>query len=180
VNPLRSLAKYCALALPDFELRWGDSLDFSRPFARVTTATGVVSVPIGARCVERRQTFSILAFPVQGLNQESSLIEASRVEGLLLAAIAQGINVESWREGRAHPLRIPLYDYSGLGLRDAATEQVGWMRVIESPEFEIVPDPSESGGLAVVCDLRCAWTASVAVPIDGPLVARVAAEPVGS
>jgi hypothetical protein len=175
VNPLRSLAKYCALALPDFELRWGDSLDFSRPFARVTTATGVVSVPIGARCVERRQTYSVIAYPTTGLNAESSTMEAARVERLLLVAIAQGLDTTAWREGRGHPLRVPLYDYSGLGLRDAATEEqrLGWMRVVESPEFEIVPDPSESGGLAVVCDLRLAWTESVAVAIDGPILRRV-------
>lgn len=181
-SQVRSLARYLSLALPDVEVRWGDDLDFARPFARVSTATGITSVPIGARCVERKQTYSTIVFPVQGLNQESSLIEASRVEGLLLAAIAQGIDTAAWREGRAHPLRVPLYDYAGVPLRVAVTEERrdGWMRVIESPEFEIVPDPSESGGLAVVCDLRLAWTESIAVPIPGPLVARVAAEPVGS
>jgi hypothetical protein len=179
-SQVRSLARYLSLALPDVEVRWGDDLDFARPFARVSAATGITSVPIGARCVERKQTYSILVYPTTGLNAESSTMEAARVERLLLTAIAQGIDTTAWREGQAHPLRIPLFDYSGLGLRDAATEQqrAGWMRVAESPEFEIVPDPSETGGLAVVCDLRLAWTESVAVAIDGPILRRVRAEAV--
>lgn len=137
-------------------------------------------MPIGARHVERRQTFSVLGYPMVGINSESSWIEAARVERLLLAAVAQGIDVEGWREGRAHPLRIPLFDYEGVGLRDAVTEdqRAGWMRVIESPEIQTLPDPSESGALAVVCDLRCAWTEGIGVPIDGPILRRVTAEAV--
>jgi hypothetical protein len=177
MNLLRSCARYLALALPDFEIRWGEGEDFSRPFARLTPATGVSSEAIGSFNVERRQTISILVFPTLGINAESSLIEAGRVERLILAAVAQGIDQTGWREGRGHPLRIPLYDYSTVALRAGATEaeRIGWARVIESPEVETVADPSESGAVVVVCDLRLAWVESVAVPIDGELIQHVRA-----
>jgi hypothetical protein len=183
VNTLRSLARYVALALgEDFEVRFApDEGAFARPCARVTEATPANSTPHGARHRDLRQTCSVVAFPTEGITAESSLIEAKRVERLLLDAFAKGIDAASFRNGRAHPMRVPLFDYSGVGLREAATdaERIGFMRVVEPPALSTYPDPSDERLYVVTCDVRLGWSECIGVAHDGPLVERVTATPTG-
>ena len=179
MNSLRSLSKYTALALPEFEVRFSPQEGtFARPYAGVLTATGVTSTPRGPHHVEMRQAFAVRAFPVSGISDESSRMEAHRVERLLWQAFAQGIDAPSFspRSNRAHPLRVPLYSYEGVGLYETVPEsaRIGYLRVVEPPTFEVIPD-SNAGTFAVVGDLRVAWSESIAVPAGGPLAVRVAA-----
>jgi hypothetical protein len=178
VNALRSINRYVAQALgDDFEVRFAvDEANFERPFARVKESTPMTSTPHGARHRDLRQTFSIVAFPLEGLNAESSLVQAKRVETLLLDAFTgRGLDTASYRNGRGHPHRIPLYDYSGLGLREAATdgERVGYLRVIEPLSMSTFSDPADDRLYIVACNLRCGWSEYVGVPIDAPSVERV-------
>jgi hypothetical protein len=185
VNVTRSLARYVALALADFEVRFAaDEASLERPFALVTEATPANSTPHGARHREVRQSFTVVAYPLEGINAESSMIEAKRVERLLLDAFAKGIDPVGFRRGtgRAHPMRVPLVHYTDVGVREAATdaERTGFMRVVEPPAVSVFADPSDDRVYIVACDVRLAWSEYVGVPVEGALVERVTATPVPS
>lgn len=170
MNVLRSVTRYLTLALGDpWEIRFGGSAQegaLERPFAGVVPATPTTSIAHGARHAELRQTLSISAYPVEGISDESSLLEAMRVERMLWRAFAQGIDPASFsaRSARAHPLRVPLYDYAGVGLFEAVddTRRAGFARVIEPPAFQSF---DAGGAFVVVGDLRLAWQENVAVPV---------------
>ena len=180
MNALRSLTRYVALALEDFEVRFAiEEGGFQRPFARVAAATPVHSAAHGARHIELHQAFSITAYPTRGINEESSLLEAARVERLLLVAFARGIDQVSYsaRSQRAHPMRVPLFDYTGIGLREAATDldRIGYLRVLDPPALASSADPALDSAFVVTCDLRVGWTESVAPPPTGEIVVGVGA-----
>ena len=183
MNTLRSLNRYVSLALPDFEVRFAvEEGAFERPYARVAAATPVHSTPRGSHHVELRQAFAITAYPTHGINAESSLLEAARVERLLFVAFAKGIDQASYsaRSQRAHPMRVPLFDYTGIGLREAATDvdRIGYLRVLDPPALESSPDPAWDSAYVVTCDLRLGWSESVAPPPMGEIVESVTATPV--
>jgi hypothetical protein len=173
VNVLRSLARYVALALgEEYEVRLGrdEAAGLERPAARMVPATPVTSTPHGARHAVRRRTFAITALPVPGINAESSLMEALRIEYLLSEALTGGIDqaLFSTRSERRHPHRIPLFDYSGLGLYEPASEdrRAGVARVVEPPAIQSFPDPADDLLYTVTCTVRLEWTESVTRATD--------------
>lgn len=178
------MSRYVALALPGFALTFApdESSGFERPWARVTQATPVSSTPHGTSHADRRMTISVLAFPVAGLNAESSYTEAARIERLLTDAIAIGIDPKGFsRSGsrRGHPMRIPLFDFAALGLYEAATEgeRVGWLRVLDSPATSTFADPASDTAWIATCDLRVGWSESVLRDPSGVTVERVSGGP---
>jgi len=73
---------------------------------------------------------------------------------------------------RHHPMRLPLWDYSGVALFEPGpVERVGYMRVIDAPTFETFD--GGDGLFVVTADVRLAWTERVAPLPAGPLAVTV-------
>jgi hypothetical protein len=149
-NVLRSLARYVALALGnEVEVRWSLSEGtFRRPWARVTEAA---------------------------MSDEAAIVEASIVETKLSRAFTVGVDPALQARSRAHPLRVPLYSYEGVGLRDPATQRLGGARVVGEPSVSRRPDLADDRAYVVACDVRLSWGEGIGVPITGQLVERVTA-----
>lgn len=177
MNPsvIRSLTRYVAMALADFEVRSaGEEGTFERPFAAVVQATDTRAIALGARAVEVRAGFSVTAYPLPGISREASEWEAHRVQRLLFEAFAVGIDPASFAKGRAHPQRIPLWDYAGVPLFEPApaAPRIGYLRLVEPPAFTTFPDAG-ADTFTVACDLRVSWSEGTAIPEAGRLVATV-------
>lgn len=179
VSVLRSVARYTALALPDFEVRFApdEQAGFERPWARVSAATPVTSSPHGTTHRDMRMTVSVVCFPVAGMNGESSYVEAARIEQVLTDVITIGIDPAGFgtRSRRGHPMRIPLFDYRELGLFDPATEaeRVGWLRVLDAPGTSTFADPNSDTAWIATADLRVGWSEGILRDPDWPTVERV-------
>jgi hypothetical protein len=165
VNTLRSLSRFVAAALPDFEVVWApDEQELTRPWARVTPSTPLASLALGTSHRELRQTFSVLCFPSAfAASDEAAIVEAKRVERLLLEAATGG----------RYPMAIEMYDYSDVALRESATNHVGYMKLIEPPTFGVLPEAASDRLYAVVVDLRVRWTERAKPPSTDPLVQLV-------
>ena len=179
LSPLRSVARYVALALAEFEVSLAGE-DMSRPWVRVSEATPGSTSIVGAKHVERRRTFAIRAYPVAfNPTAEAALTEAKRVEGLLADAFIHGIDSAMYSDysTRRHPMRVPLFDYEDLNMREAATEgeRVGALRVVEPPTIESFPDPAEPSAYIVAATVRCSWTESTHRESPWLLVEKVTA-----
>lgn len=180
MNALRSIARTVALALgPDTEVRFSmQEGAASRPFASVTQATALQSSPRGAAHVDLSQTFAVACWPTEGLNVESSRVEAERVAGQLREALTIGIDPALYRasSGRRHPMRIALYDYSSIGLYEGVgdAQRLGVMRVAGDPSFSVI---EEDGLFAITATVRVMWSEPITVPSTAPLVGSVSATP---
>jgi hypothetical protein len=165
MNALRSLARFVAAALPDFEVVWApDEQELTRPWARVTPSTPVASLPLGTSHRELRQTFSVLCFPSAfAATDEAAIVEAKRVERLLLEAATGG----RW------PMAIEMYDYSDVPLRTPATDLIGYMKLIEPPTFGVFPETVNDRLYIAAVDLRVRWTERAKPPSTDPLVQLV-------
>jgi hypothetical protein len=167
VNVLRSLSRYIALALDGFEIRVAaeEAAGFARPWARIAAATPVAATMHGPRHRECRQSFSVNCFPLAGINGESSLVEALRVEALLLEAFLGGLDERlfSRYSDRRHPARVPLFDYSNVPLYEAVTEdrRAGTARVVETPTLRSFPDPNDDLFYTTACVVRLGWNERV-------------------
>jgi hypothetical protein len=168
MNTLRSLARFVAEALPDFEVMWApDEGELSRPWARVTPSTPLASLPLGTSHRELRQTFSVLAFPSAfAATDEAAIVEAKRVERRLLEAATGG----RW------PMAVALYDYSDVALRAPAPDDalIGFMKLIEPPTFTVFPESAGDRLYLAAVDLRLRWTERAR-----PLSTGAAAQTVG-
>lgn len=177
----RSMLRYLAAALGDeWEVRptGGSPADeFGRPFVRVGPSTPESSLPLGARHVELRQSFAAVAFPVIAESAEGSALEAARVSRVLLLAFAQGVDEASFgtRSGRAHPLRVPLFDYSGvpLGVPVPEDRRTGYARVLEGPDVDSAADPADPRAFVVTLDVRLSWTQAIGRQLGGQAVEHV-------
>lgn len=190
---LRSLKRYLTLALGDtWELRLsGEEGAFSRPFARVGTAGPGTT---GGSALDRTvtQPFTVVCHPVEMALADDARLEAARVEELLWVAFNVGIDpalagrvwhgwgpTASWR--RAHPLRVPLYDYDGIPLTAPAVEsdRDHVARIVAEPSIEVVAGDDELL-LVVVANIRMSWSRSAAVLSSGVTLDNVKATPEGT
>jgi hypothetical protein len=184
----RSVKKYVGeLVLPGYEVRLSSEEGaWERPFARVAWATPSAITMIGARQVETRRTLSIVAWPALVSEDAGPGAATEAAEDLverLTVGFAAGLHVPSYApdRNRAHPFRIPLYDYDGVDLNEAATDSeratTDFVWVVEEPNVGTVRDPDTDLSLLVTCDLRLRWTRSVAVVDTSPVVETVTADP---
>jgi len=179
MNALRSIARTVSLALgEDTEVRFSmQEGAASRPFASVTQATPLQSSPRGAAHVELAQTFAISCWPTEGINVESSRVEAERVAGQLREALTIGTDPTLYRaaSGRRHPMRLPMYDYAATGLYEGVgdAQRAGVMRVLGEPSFAVI---EEDGLFAVTASVRVSWSEPITLPL-GPPVQTVTATP---
>jgi hypothetical protein len=74
---------------------------------------------------------------------------------------------------RAHPLRVPLFEYDGVPPGQAASERIGWLRVLDPPALNSFTGPSSDSGYVVSCDVRLGWNEPVGLPPNDNLVETV-------
>lgn len=181
IDALRSLKKYTALALgSEWEIRLPEEEGaFKRPFCRVGVSTPGADTAIGARMVEKKQTFNLMAYPAEQSTPLQSLLEAERVRDLISVAFSVGVHAPSMAPSRyrAHPRRVPLYDYDGIALDAPATEQNrsprDFMRVTGDPTATPVPDPEDDLLWVVTAEITLWWTKSTVPPYAGTLTTGV-------
>jgi hypothetical protein len=179
----RSLARYLALALPDFEIRLALPEDtFARPWLMVTPSTPVANVARGSHFAELRQSFSVLAYPAETLDPESGSLEASGVAEQLVRALGgPGVLTSAYSSttARGHPMRLPIWSYEGVALGEPLPEdrEPGWMRVLEGPSVGVAPDPADDLAYRVTADLRVSWTRSMSVAFPQAVTQTVGATP---
>lgn len=142
--------------MPAFEVRFaGERGDFDPPFARVELVTaGGTSGP--ALYYERTQPMSIECYPVPAADAEEALFAATAV----LDALERGFRGAGVQAGR--PLRVPLWDYEGLTLDQAATYRrpTDFMTLVDfSPRT--LPDPLDARRVAAIADVRVKWLLDV-------------------
>jgi hypothetical protein len=186
-DALRSLKKYVAESLGDaWEVRLvGEEGAFRRPFCRVGTTTPGADAAIGARLIEKKQTFNLMAYPVERNKPEDARLEAEAVRDLMSLAFSQGTHAASMAPGRyrAHPRRVPLYDYDGIALDEPADEDThndrDHMRVTGDPNFTPVADPEDDLLWVITGTVTLWWTKSVVPAYSPPLVEEVLIEPIG-
>ena len=98
-------------------------------------------------------------------------------------AFLRGTHSGSYRvsTGRAHPKRVPLYDYSGIALTEAATENErdprDFMLVGDDPVIGHLRDAEDDLLYVVTVDLTLWWSRSVSVPFGDQLVEQVTVGP---
>lgn len=176
-DAMRSLGYYLSIALgQDWEVRFAvEEGAFQRPFLRLTPSAPLESTAHGAMAVEMRRTYAVVAFPAYFDDIDASAMEAARVEDALLLAFARGVMTASFRSNRAHPMRVPLWSFGGVGpaetpemaaARDGVPRRAAndFMRVDEPPTFTTLPDSDEDRAFIVVGNVRLRWARSIAVP----------------
>ena len=198
-DALRSLKKYIAGTLgPEWEVRLSaddDGAAFHRPFVRVRSTTPGTGMGFGPSAVENRQSYSVMAYPERGASAEEARLRAAQVEDRLFAAFnvgtyapAQSRRTSSLTHRRAHPRRIPLWDYDGIPMtmtieQAEAADGVArrarndFMQVVSDPTLAVMTDPSDHLSITVVCDVRLSWMRSTHVPYDGQVVTDVPFRP---
>lgn len=185
---LRSVKKYLSEdVIPGYEIRLSSEEGaWQRPFCRVAWSTPQTITPIGARQMRVRRTLQVVAWPEETDRDEPGAVEearlvAERLGELFFLAFAQGLHAESYaaERFRAHAFRIPIWDYVGKGLTDAAGPRAttDFASIVEDPNVNDIEDPNTDYSRLVIADLRLQWTRSVAVPFNGPTVDEVDISP---
>lgn len=182
---LRSFKVYVSEVLPDYEVRLSSEEGaFARPFARVAWTTPITVIPHGARVTECRRTLQVVCWPQESDTPDEARIVAENVVEALFVGFMQGIHEASMARdrGRAHPLRVPIYDFTGKGPYDEVTEDDRDPRdhasIPEQPNVGDIEDPDTDLSRIVIADIRVRWMRGVDVAITGPPAYTVGAKPV--
>lgn len=184
IDVLRSTKKYIAEdVLPAYEVRLSSEEGaWQRPFCRVAWSTPGNQRAVGKLQLELRRTLSIVVWPEESETADAGKLAAEAVVEALTLAFSMGLHTDSYRSAsnRAHPRRIPLWDYEGVGLAAAVDEDArattDFAAVIEDPEIGDIDDPDTPKSRVVTADIRLRWTRSVAVAAEGAVVVGVPLE----
>ncbi|MET0604406.1 MAG: hypothetical protein ABW167_20640 [Baekduia sp.] len=184
IDVLRSVKKYIAEdVLPDYEVRLSSEEGaWERPFCRVAWSTSGNQRAIGKLQLELRRTLSIVVWPVESATADEGKLVAEAVVEALTLAFSMGLHTDSYRSAsnRAHPRRIPVWDYDGVPLTAAVAENArattDFATVIDDPEIGDIDDPNTPKSRVVTGDIRLRWTRSVAVAAEGEVVVGVPLE----
>jgi hypothetical protein len=178
---LRSFKRYVALlVIPDFEVRLSSEEGaWERPFCRVAWTTPITNVAHGARAVECRRTMQIVAWPAESEKPDDAVLVAERLNEQFTQAFSVGLHAASYNRGtgRAHPLRVPIYDYADVPAEEPVTEDdraaTDFASIVEQPTVGDIPDPNTDLSRLVIADLRVRWMRSTAIPTDGETIEQV-------
>ena len=190
---LRSMVVYLASALGDWEVRIADEEGaFDRPFCKVAAATPMRSTPHGPVTVDCLQTFAIVCYPVEAESPVAARMEAEAVVERLFQAFMVGVHAASHGRKhntgipdkvfqRGHPMRVPLYDFDGVDLFAAVSEEAratnDFILITDPPTFGVIEGTSRSDEeetlYTVTGEVRCKWTRATAVISDGVVVEEV-------
>lgn len=180
LDVLRSAKKYVASVLPEYEVRLSSEEGaWERPFCRVAFSTPILVIPHGARDVELRRTLSVVCWPREAESAEAARLDAEALVERLLMAFAQGTHEESFARGRAHPFRMPLWDWDGVALTQTSDvrDERDFADIPEQPSVGDIRDPNSDLSRLVTADLRLRWMRSTRVPVEGKTVRTVGVQP---
>ena len=173
-SALRSLKRYLAVALGDeWEVRLSrEEGAFERPFTRVVQA-GAATYPTnsGKFSADVIQPFAVYAYPLRGTTPDDALMKALTVEDALYRAVRAGTE-------HGQPLRIPLYNYQGVGLDQPGVWYPRAFMRVTNLSTQPFTDTQDNLLYTVVMDVRLAWRRAL-VPSTGPVLTDVtiAADP---
>lgn len=178
---LRSFKKYVAeLVIPEYEVRLSSEEGaWERPFCRVAWTTPATWAAHGARQAEARRTMQIVAWPLESDSPDEARVAAEALNERFVQGLSFGLHEPSFNapHARRHPLRIPIYDYTGVpldGVVDADARAVtDFARIPEPPSVGDIDDPNTDLSRIVIADIRVAWTRSTAIEPPGPLTQSV-------
>lgn len=141
---------------PEWDVRFfHDEGEFEYPVCVIKTvgpAVAAAHVPF----VELTQSYAIYAYPqppdAGAANASGSQVRAERVRQILITAL------DASRSNGAKPMRIPLYDYDGVGVGDPAGFRLDsdYLKVV-SASVEVMPEPGDPLQAVVVADVRLNW-----------------------
>lgn len=176
---LRSVKKYVAeLVLPAYEVRLtSEEGAWERPFVRVAWSTPMGLRTLGKTQVECRRTLNLVVWPLEDAAPDVAKITAEGVVERMTVAFAMGLHTPSYRasSNRAHPRRIPIYDYAGIAANKLATVRAAtdFASIVEEPDVGDIEDPNTENSRLIVVNLRLRWTRSVGVATPGAAVVGV-------
>lgn len=167
---MRSFKKYVAeRVLTEYEVRLSSEEGaWERPFCRVAWTTPVALIAHGARVLECRRTMQVVCWPVQSETPDEARLVGEGLTEELTRAFAIGLHPTSYSGSRAHPFRVPIYDYQGKGALDVTLEtdraanDFAWLP--EQPNVGDIDDPNTDLSRLVIADFRVKWMRSTAVP----------------
>lgn len=170
---LRSLKRYLARALPEWEVRLDDEMA-TKPtciLARITPVT----VRGGQHTSELSFQTRAAAYPGVQSSQELALEVCSLAEAAILHALTHGID-----DGR--PYRVPLYSYDTVTVDEAATGtdrvQVQDFVRISNLTTNVLPDPEDKRRQTLIVSWTNTWRKTARYDwADGPFAQAVTVEP---
>lgn len=178
---LRSAKKYLAeLVIPDFEVRLSSEEGaWERPFARVAFTTPMWPMARGSVTVDIRRTLQVVAWPKVSDTPDEARLAAERLNEQFFLAFAKGLLTDAYHQNRAHPLRLPIWDYSEVTVAadDDDREATDFARIIEQPDIGDIDDPDTENSRLVIVNLRLEWSRSIAVEQEGVEVHTVGYTP---
>lgn len=181
LDVLRSTKKYVGeLALPDYNVRLAsEEGTWERPFCRIGWSTPAVNASQGQLALQITRTLNVVVWPAEAASGDEAVLVAEGVVEMLTLAFAVGLHTPSYRpsSNRAHPSRIPIWDYDGKAFTDQATDadrdprDFAW--VVEPPSFDHLEDESTPRSRLVVGDVRLRWFRYIGVETPGEVVVTV-------
>lgn len=182
-DAVRSLKRYTAEVLGDsWEVRL--TADAQATFARPMAAVGPSSEELitgPAHVADVSLPCTIHCYPAKGDDPESALLDALDLGNTLFEGFRRGV-------GYGGPMRVPLWDYEGVGLYEPASERVNtdtgtqdkskhgdYMRVADL-SINRVRDPSDPTLYTVVADVRLGWRRWGRLPSEVEMVDSVTIE----
>lgn len=159
-DAIRSLNRYVALALPDWEVREAaEEGTTERPFAQVKATSPQTGPTDDVRVASVNQSFTIYAYPAPDPSHVlASRDAAADVEDALWSLFAQGLD-----EGR--PYLVPLYDHDATPW-DVSSDQrraVDFARV-QDLSVSVEQSPDDESLFTVLVEVRLWWRRNAAVP----------------
>lgn len=179
LDVLRSAKLYVSMVLPGYEVRLSsEEGTWERPFARVAWSTPMSLMAVGAYHAEMRRTLSVVAWPVESASADLARLAAEDLVEQLTVGFAIGVYAPAFHEVRAHPLRIPIWDYSGVAVNAAVNQTTAratgdFAAIVEPPSIGDIDDPNTELGRLVTCDLRLSWMRSTALSVTHPVTTEI-------
>jgi hypothetical protein len=146
---LRSLKRFVAEGLGDeWEVRlWDEAGSYDYPFARVRPSTPVAYS--GPRLWQNAlQSFAVHAYLLPTDDLDAALAGTMQLQDELYDLFASN----------RYPLRVPLFDYDGVGLYETTESRhpYDWVRISDLGTEELV-SPEDDRLRWVVCTFRGGW-----------------------
>jgi hypothetical protein len=151
-DALRSLARYCGEAFgEDWNVDlWSAQGTFTRPAIAVRT-TGPTLLGGPRHTVDLTQPVALYVYPPNCGTGEATFAAAAAADDLLFTAFRVGI-------GAGRPMRVPLYDYAGVGLDEpsAARAYPDFLRVLDF-SIDRQQSPDDENLWTLIAEMRVGW-----------------------
>ena len=176
-DALRSLQLHFARALGD---EWEIAIArtegaFTRPQAIISFTAGGARQPAPAGRVDTRQQVTVQAYPAAGADPHAAVLIAAATQSALEYALLEQSGP------RAFPLRIPLYDFDGVGPDETVTEEQrgehDYLRVSDVSLDAPLADPDDHRLMTVPATFFVMWSRRALLLEEPPVMGQVGFNP---